>query len=57
MNVAFMPIGKYRGKLIENLPTEYLKWIMESDCWRGLSQGHQREIRLTLENRKRNDKH
>ena len=51
MNVAFMPIGKYRGKPIANLPTEYLKWVMQSDCLRGLSQGHQREIRLTLKNR------
>ena len=51
MNVAFMHIGKHRGEPIAKLPTEYLKWIIGSDCLRGLSQGHQREIRLTLKNR------
>ena len=51
MNVAFMPIGKHRGEPIAKLPTQYLEWIMKSDCWKSLSQGHQREIRLTLKNR------
>ena len=44
MGPSFMPWGKYRGEHIDDLPEEYVKWIITADCYKFLKESTQRII-------------
>lgn len=48
-----MPFGKHRGKLLSDIPTDYLEWLMTIDLRMGLREAVEAEVRKRRQGQER----